>query len=184
MTDVLADEVNKVCREAECLLDAQALSDALDALAKDITIKFQDKVPVVLSVMNGAMIPTTQLLLRLRFPLQLDYIHATRYGDELHGGELRWIAKPETPLSARHVLIIDDIFDQGVTLEKIAEYCQSQNAASVSSCVIIEKMHDRKTRYTPEFVGLQVPDRYVFGFGMDYKGYLRNMNGVYAVKGS
>ena len=181
---VTITEIERVRREADCLLDAAELAEALDRLAQSVSSTLASHCPVVLCVMNGAMIPTSELLLRLEFPLQIDYLHATRYGSALNGGDLQWVSRPTLALAGRHVLVVDDIFDEGITLEKIVAECHAQGAAQVASCVLVEKLHDRKTDYRPDFVGLTVPDRYVFGFGMDYKGYLRNVNGIYAVKGT
>lgn len=181
---VSREELERVRREAECLLDATALSDSLDSLAQAISADFAATRPVVLCVLNGALIVTGELLLRLDFDLQVDYLHATRYGGELRGGELNWLARPSLSLAGRHVLVVDDIFDEGITLEKIVAECRDMGAAKVASCVLVEKLHQRKTAYRPDYIGLTVPDRYVFGFGMDYRGYLRNLNGIYAVRGS
>jgi hypoxanthine phosphoribosyltransferase len=121
------------------------------------------------------------LLLRLGFPLRLDYVHATRYRGTTRGGELEWIKRPRTSLRDEHVLIVDDIFDEGITLELIARHCRAQGARSVHSAVLVEKQRARQCDYRPDFVGLEVADRYVFGMGMDYKEYLRNVAGIYAV---
>jgi hypoxanthine phosphoribosyltransferase len=133
--------------------------------------------------MNGAMIPMGMLLPELDFPLQVDYLHATRYRNETSGGELQWLASPKINLKDRTVLLVDDIHDEGITLEHIKTYCQDQGAAQVYSAVLVNKVHDRKNNTRADFIALEVPDRYVFGFGMDYKGMLRNASGIYAVKG-
>ena len=138
--------------------------------------------PVVLAVMTGGLIPAGQLLPRMRCPLVLDYIHATRYRDGVCGGEIEWICKPRIPLQDRTVLVVDDILDEGYTLKAILDYCEEQGAREVLSAVLVDKRHNReKAMPAATFTGLSVDDRYVFGAGMDYKGYLRNAPAIYAL---
>lgn len=177
------ETIKKVEAESDCLVNAEQLSDALDAVAKNIIADLKDKNPVVLCVMTGGVIPTGHLLTRLTFPLQIDYIHATRYRGETSGGTLHWLQEPTFSLEGRTVLIIDDIFDEGITLMEIARYCEEKGAAEVKSMVMVNKLHDRKAEYQPDYIGIDVEDRYLFGFGMDYKNYLRNLNAIHAVKG-
>lgn len=175
--------IKKIESESDCLTDSNQLNDALNNLAKKITVDLEDENLLVLCVMTGGIIPTGHLLTRLPFPLQLDYIHATRYRGETSGGELHWIQEPSISLQDRNVLIIDDIFDEGITLFEIAKYCNEKGATTVHSAVLVNKIHNRKANYKPDYVGLDVEDRYLFGFGMDYKNYLRNINAIHAVKG-
>ncbi len=178
------DEIVKIHDEADCLATADQLDAALTTMATELTRDLADKQPLVLSIMNGGLIPTSQLILKLNFPLELDYLHATRYGDATQGAELEWKVYPSTSIENRTVLVVDDIFDQGHTLAAVCSYLKSKGAAAVVSAVVINKLHNRKAEgFTPDYVGLDIEDRFLYGFGMDYKGYLRNANGIYAVKG-
>jgi len=181
MNEQLLQEVEQVMREADCIHDAAAVSDALDRMAAAISADLAHANPLVLCVMNGGLMPTGLLLPRLNFPLKVDYLHATRYREETSGSELMWQHMPSEILSGRHVLIVDDILDEGHTLAAIIDYCKAQQPASLRSAVLAQKQHDRGVRPPLEYVGLTVPDRYVFGCGMDYKGYWRNLMGIYAV---
>lgn len=174
-------EAQAVLDKADRLYSAAEVDDALDRLAHQLTERFSGSDPVVLCVMQGGLIPAGMLLPRLAFPLQQDYIHATRYAGGTRGGELHWIVRPSIPLRDRVVLIIDDIHDEGLTLDAIIQDCRAAGARAVYSAVLINKRHDRKHGLSADFSGLDVDDRYVFGFGMDYKGYLRNAAGIYAV---
>ncbi|OMH32742.1 hypoxanthine-guanine phosphoribosyltransferase [Motiliproteus sp. MSK22-1] len=178
-----SDEINAIHNEADCLATADQLDQALDSMAQDIKKELADSCPLVLSVMNGGLIPTAQLILKLDFPLELDYLHATRYGDAVEGAELEWKVYPATSIENRTVLVVDDIFDQGHTLEAVCKYLSAKGAKQVLSAVVINKLHDRKVDFRPDYIGLEIEDRFLYGFGMDYKGYLRNANGIYAVKG-
>ena len=173
----------QILSDADCLFSSQEVDSALNKLAARINQQLKDQNPVILAVMNGGLIPCGMLLPKLDFPLQVDYIHATRYGENTSGGILNWIAKPTINLKNRTVLLVDDIHDEGTTLREIIKYCKEQEAQTVLSCVLVHKKHDRKTSPAADFTGLEVPDRYVFGYGMDYKTLLRNAEGIYAVKG-
>ena len=174
-------EAADILLTADRLYSYADIGQALDRLAVEITGKLSGEDPVVLCVLNGALIPTGHLLTRLNFPLRQDYVHATRYRGETSGAELEWIGRPSTSLQGETVLIIDDILDEGITLSAIVKACREAGAKAVYSAVLVEKLHARGMGYKADFVGLTVEDRYVFGFGMDYKGYLRNMPGIFAV---
>jgi len=176
-------ESQKVRDEADCLFNKKQVLTAISKLADKIGTQLSDSNPVVIAIMNGGLIPMGLLLTELDFPMQIDYLHATRYRDKTSGGELKWLASPKIPLQDRTVLIIDDIHDEGITMEAIKNFCHNEGAKSVFSAVLVNKQHDRKNNSSVDFVALEVPDRYVFGFGMDYKGMLRNAPGIFAVKG-
>lgn len=182
MTD--AEQAWQVFQEADVLYTPEEVETALDAMAHDIASVLSDKNPILLCVMNGGLIVTAQLALRLRFPLQMDYLQATRYRGKTEGGdEVHWLARPQSELKDRHVLIIDDILDEGHTLLDIQQACLRAGPASVQTAVLLKKDHDRCVpEARADYIGLHVADRYVFGNGMDYKEHLRNLPGIYAVK--
>ncbi len=175
--------IQHVFDKADCLHDLKTIEKALDHMANAITQKLKDSNPLIICVMVGALIPTGHLLTRLNFPLEVDYIHATRYRDQTRGGDLHWLVEPRQSLKNRTVLIVDDILDGGITLAAIIDYCKQAEAAEVLTAVMVNKVREREPggEFTPDFVGLETEDRYLFGFGLDYKGYLRNAPGIYAV---
>jgi hypoxanthine phosphoribosyltransferase len=175
--------IQQVREEADCLFDRASVDAALDRLADEIHAVLAQTNPVILCVMNGALIPLGHLLTRLNFPLQVDYVHASRYRGETAGADLNWVAYPSISLEGRHVLIFDDIHDEGSTLCALIQWCHRQGVETVHSAVLATKQHDRKTCPPADFSGLDLPDRYVFGYGMDYKEYLREAPGIFAVKG-
>ncbi len=167
---------------AECLYERDALDLAMDRIAGEISDVLADSHPLVLSVPQGGWVFSGHLLTRLNFPLQVDYIHATRYRGALQGSGIHWLAKPSTPLKDRTVLLLDDIFDEGHTMAALRQYCLDEGVERVLVAVLIKKHHPRPVASDPpEFVALEVGDRYVFGFGMDYEHEWRNANGVYAL---
>ncbi|MGO1460880.1 MAG: hypoxanthine-guanine phosphoribosyltransferase [Marinobacter sp.] len=184
MSDTVA-EMNQVMAEADCLIDEQQVQTAIQNLADDITDRLEDSNPLLFCVMNGGLIFTGQLLPRLKFAVQAEYLHATRYRQETTGGILEWRIQPDADMKDRIVLIVDDILDEGTTLNAIADYCRAHGAKEVLTAVLVDKQHDRKAypNLKADFTGLEVEDRFLFGYGMDYKGYWRNAPGIYAVKG-
>ncbi|TPW17366.1 MAG: hypoxanthine phosphoribosyltransferase [Halothiobacillaceae bacterium] len=179
---ITPEEAFAVFKDADLIFSERELSVALDTMAQVITAQLQHNNPLVLCVLNGGLIPMGYLVTRLNFPLQVDYLHATRYRGNTVGGALHWIARPQLSLKDRVVLLVDDILDEGHTLKAIVDECYLAGAAQVRSAVLLEKMHGREKATAANYVGLEVADRYVFGFGMDYKEYLRNVPGVYAVR--
>ncbi len=175
-------EAVQALNRAECLYTDEQVQIALDRIAHEITDKLSKRNPLVLCVMTGALIPAGHILTRLNFPLQIDYIHATRYRGDTRGGVLNWLVKPTFPLNNRDILIIDDIFDEGITLSEIVEYCSSAGANDIYTAVLVNKIHNRKTSLQVDFIGLETDDKYLFGYGMDYHDYLRNIPGIYAIK--
>jgi hypoxanthine phosphoribosyltransferase len=132
--------------------------------------------------MKGGIFTSYSLLQYFTFPLEIDYLQVSRYGSDTQGGELIWKVEPSEPLSGREVLIIDDILDEGVTINKIIEYCKEKGAKSVAAAVLVKKCHGRGTHNSlVRYVALEVPDRYIFGCGMDFKGYFRNLPAIYAI---
>lgn len=177
--------IRQIMAEADCLYTEAQLEAAIDQVAAKINQDLADANPVVFCVMNGGLIFAGKLASKLNFPLELSYLHASRYRNETTGGELFWKAKPEISFIDREILIIDDILDEGNTLAAIIDFCKHAGASKVHTAVLIDKLHDRKARpgFKANYVGLECEDRFIFGYGMDYKGYWRNAAGIFAVKG-
>ncbi|MGB4812368.1 MAG: hypoxanthine-guanine phosphoribosyltransferase [Methylophilaceae bacterium] len=166
---------------ADIVHTAQAVETAITRLSLDVSAKIADTNPIVICVMNGGLVFAGQVLKQLSFPLQVDYIHASRYQNKKVGDDLSWYAMPRSDLTNRTVLLLDDILDQGVTLHAIREKCLALGAKKVFSAVLVEKKLTRKSLMVVDFVGLEVPNRYVFGYGMDIHGWWRNLPAIYAI---
>ena len=179
----IPEKIKAVYEKSTCLFTTEEVEVALDKRAASIHQKLQDKNPVILCVMIGGLVPMGNLLPRLDFPLEVDYVHATRYNGAISGGELLWKVKPSLDLHDRTVLVVDDILDGGVTLAAILAEVKAMGAREVYSAVLVDKHHKRVENglKNADFVGLQVDDHYVFGYGMDYNEYLRNAPGIFVV---
>lgn len=174
-------EIAEVRNTAEMIYDEVSMASTYEHLAEQISESLADSRPLLLPVMLGGLYLCGQLMSRLDFPLEIDYLHATRYRDKLHGDDLRWPVDPSDKVAGRTLLLIDDILDQGITLNGIIERLKKTGALDIKSVVLCAKQCERPVDVDITFTGLNVPDRYVFGCGMDYKGYWRNLPQIYAV---
>lgn len=177
------NELNEVLNNADCLATQTEVDACLDRMATQITKALGEKMPLILCVMRGGIVTCGSLLPKLTFPLQVDYVHASRYRDQERGAELEWSVRPQFDLKDRVILLVDDILDEGHTLAAIKADCLEKGAASVQTAVLVDKIHDRRSDRLSksDFTGLYTPDRFLFGAGMDYKGYWRNAPGIYAM---
>jgi hypoxanthine phosphoribosyltransferase len=175
-------EISAVLADADLLVNEQQIAVAITQIAGQINIMLADSNPLVLCVMNGGLVFTGQLLPQLTIPLNLDSINASRYHNQIRGGVINWVNTPLTSVKGRTVLIVDDILDEGITLAAIYEYCLAHGATSVYSAVLVNKLLGHSKPIYADFIGLNLENRYLFGYGMDYKGYLRNAPGIYACK--
>ena len=151
-------------------------------IAGEVTSRLGDSHPLVLAVMRGSVLFAGQLLPQLRFPLHFDYLDVTRYGGATVGGKITWRVSPGTDVSGRVVLVLDDILDQGHTLAAIREKLLEAGATRFYTAVFADKQTGRPKPIVADFVGITVPNRYVFGYGMDVYGWWRNLPAVYALR--
>ncbi|KFN50911.1 hypothetical protein P873_00755 [Arenimonas composti TR7-09 = DSM 18010] len=169
--------------DSELLFDRAAIAAAITAIAEAIDAEYEGgERPVFLSVMHGGLLFAGQLALQMKTDLEFDYLHATRYRGALTGSGLAWLHRPATPLRGRRVLIADDILDEGHTLKAVKHWCEDEGALDVRIAVLAVKDHDRRVEgIEADWVALEVPDRYVYGFGMDFHEQGRNLPGLYAL---
>ena len=180
---ILPEHIRQVFADATCLYSKAEVDSALDHLATSISYSLSDTNPVFLCVVVGGIVALGNLLPRLDFPLEVDYVHATRYQNTTRGHNLEWRVHPDIDLEGRTIVVVDDILDGGITLDSIVKYCENAKAKAVYTAVLVDKhqARDPKGLQKADFCGLKVDNHYVFGFGMDYKGYLRNAPGIYVV---
>jgi hypoxanthine phosphoribosyltransferase len=176
------EEAWKILETAELVCSATTLSAALQHMAQSITTRLSESHPLVLSVMGGGVVFSGQLLPLLHFPLDFDYLHVTRYGDRTRGLEVRWKVTPDEKVANRTVLVLDDILDEGQTLAAIRDWVLRHGASAFYAAVLADKDIGREKPIRADFVGVSVPNRYVFGFGMDVYGAWRNLPAIYALR--
>jgi len=176
-------EARDILQQAELLCPANEVQAAVARVAREINSALASAHPLVLSVMGGAVVFTGQLLPLLDFPLDFDYVHVSRYGSGQQGGELQWRVEPRENVRGKVVLVVDDILDEGETLAAVKQRVMDLGAAGFYCAVFADKLNGRDKPIRADFVGMKLPDRFVFGFGMDIQGAWRNLPAIYAVKG-
>lgn len=173
--------------DAEIIHDRAAIREAVEEIADDIRADYDnEQPPLYITVMNGGMPFASDLAMALGergLDLEFDYLHATRYRGQTRGSGLAWLHRPATPMRGRRVLLADDILDEGHTMLAVKRWCEDQGAEDVRIAVLAVKVHDRCVEgVEADYVGLDVPDRYVFGYGMDYHEQGRNLPAIYALR--
>ncbi len=179
----LPNDLVAALQNSDLLYGRTEIDEAIARIAEDIRAEYLGDKPVYLTIMHGGMLFAAQLALEIDVDLEFDYLHATRYRGATTGSGLAWLHRPATPLEGRRVLLADDILDEGHTLKAVRNWCEDQGAADVRIAVLSVKNHDRRVEgISADYVALEVPDRYVYGFGMDYHEQGRNLPGIYALK--
>jgi hypoxanthine phosphoribosyltransferase len=167
---------------AELIHSADSVAAAVSRVAGAIGEQLRERNPLLLCVMNGGVPFAGHLMTQLGFPLDFDYVQVSRYGQETSGGALAWLRLPSIPVRGRTVLLVDDILDEGLTLAAIRERLLQDGADACCTAVVADKLHGREKPVTADFVALTVPDRFVFGYGMDVRGAWRNLPAIYAMR--
>ncbi|MFO1321512.1 MAG: hypoxanthine-guanine phosphoribosyltransferase [Burkholderiales bacterium] len=175
-------EARLLLEDSELLCTQAAVEAAVDRIATELAARLSEAMPLLLVVMRGATVFFGQLLPRLGFPLEVDYIHATRYGDTTAGSQVEWRVRPRESVRGRVVVVVDDVLDEGHTLAAVRQALLEEGAAEVLIAVFCEKDLGRPKPIAADFTGLRLPNRYVFGYGMDVNGAWRNLPAVYALK--
>lgn len=180
----MSPELSTALANSDHLFEQAELEAAIDRIASDIDRDYAggDR-PVYLTVMHGGLLFASRLALALRTDLEFDYLHASRYRGATTGAGLQWLHRPVTPLKGRRVLVADDILDEGHTLKAIVQWCREQGATDVRVAVLALKRHDRRVEgIAADYVAVEVPDRYVYGYGMDFHEQGRNLPAILALK--
>ena len=175
-------EAHDALNNSEIIFSEQEVQAAVVRMAQQINAAMAELHPLVLSVMGGAVVFTGQLLPLLNFPLDFDYVHVSRYGNSQQGGEMHWKVAPQENVRGRVVLVVDDILDEGETLNAVKQRVMALGATSFYSAIFADKRNGKIKPILADFVGLEVPDRFVFGFGMDIHGAWRNLPAIHAIK--
>tara|TARA_R110002073_G_scaffold6938_3_gene40180 strand:- start:8495 stop:9055 length:561 start_codon:yes stop_codon:yes gene_type:complete len=182
LMDKLIDKLTD--KKFEQLFSAADIDQAVQSVAKQLNETCEGEWLAV-CVLTGGLFFSADLTRRLTFPVQIESLKVTRYHNTTRGDKLVWHLKPRSELRGKQVLLIDDIFDEGKTLEALYDYCLEAGAEKVRTAILLDKQHDRKmVDYRPDVTGLKCPDKYVFGYGMDMEGQYRNWPGIYVLSDS
>lgn len=176
------DDPVLLLKNAELLYSPEQVQTAIHKVAKELRLHLKNSDPLVLSIMGGAVVFSGQLLPLLNFPLHFDFVKASRYHSQTQGQQLVWKVMPSDDVKGRTVLLLDDILDEGITLAAVRDKCLEMGAIRVLVAVLAEKLLEHPKPIQADFIGLQVPNRYVFGCGMDINERWRNLPAIYALK--
>ncbi|MBT8046987.1 MAG: hypoxanthine-guanine phosphoribosyltransferase [Xanthomonadales bacterium] len=172
-----------ILSKSTLLASREQVDEAIAAIAEAVNAHYEDQEIILLIVMTGAVMPAAWLASRLRMPVRMDFLHATRYSGQTEGGDIEFRVPPRLNMEGQDVLIVDDIYDIGLTLQMIEKYCLSRGARSVNSAVLVRKIHDRETTGNlPAFIGMEIEDRYLFGCGMDAYEHWRHLDEIRALE--
>ena len=178
-----SDDPGEWLRRSRVLVPRDEVQAAVARLAADINTHYGQRPLLMLVVLTGAMIPAVWLAAALRMPLRMDFVHVSRYRGATEGGDIQFRLPPRLPLAGQDVLVVEDIFDVGLTLQAIVRHCETEGAQSVRTAVLVEKNHDRGTTgERPDFVGLTVEDKFIFGCGMDIHEHWRHLDEIWALE--
>jgi hypoxanthine phosphoribosyltransferase len=179
---VAVEDARAARRAAKRIVSARGVASALQRMADEIGAQLAGENPVVLAVMHGGVFAAVELCKRLHFPHEFDYVHVTRYANRTKGGAIEWRKRPSKRLAGRTVLVVDDVLDRGHTLRALhAELARVGVAARQTAVLVVKRVLSKRPRPKVDYVGVEVDDRYVFGCGMDYRGYWRGLPALYAL---
>lgn len=178
-----ANKIVAILERAERLVSPEGVRNACDAMAVVLSKDVGELRPVLVSVLNGGLLFAGELIRRCSFPLEIDTIRVSRYRDGVRGNELEWHVRPSASLKGRHVVLLDDVIDIGKTLSCIKDEIAKDRPASINTAVMIKK-NTLKAEATADLVGMEMPDRFLVGEGMDLAGYGRNLKGIWALTAS
>lgn len=182
MTQLTVEELQQVKQNSDLIFSTSQIDSAVKKISRELKAKIHDKNAILICVMNGGITLTADLSRSLDCEVRIDYLQVARYRDKTVGGSLHWHKEPQLPLEGQTVVLIDDIYDEGYTMEELVSYCKKNGAKEVITTVLLLKQKSSpQVGNKPDIFGLEVVDRYVYGYGMDYKGYLRNLPAIYAI---
>jgi len=182
MANLSHQELQHIRENSDLVFSASQIKAAVENMGLALEAKIKNKNAIMISVMNGGIILTSDLLRSMDCDVRLDYLQVARYRDKTVGGSLHWLKEPQLSLENQTVVLVDDIYDEGYTLEELVSYCEKHGASEVITAVLLlKKKSTPQVDLKPDIFGLEVNDRYVYGYGMDYKGYLRNVPAIYAI---
>jgi hypoxanthine phosphoribosyltransferase len=171
----------KLIEQSSLVYSAEEIESAIDQVASQLNLLIGQTPIVIMCVMSGGLYFSGKLLAKLKMPVELDYVQANRYQNKLSGGDLVWTKSPSIPLHQKTVVLVDDILDEGLTLSGVSKKCLALGASRVITAVLTDKENDLKKPLKADFVGMKVPNQFVFGCGMDAFGWWRNLPEIRAL---
>lgn len=182
MPHLTIKELQQIKDDSDMLFSSSQIKAAVEIMGLELEKRILGKDAILVCVMNGGVTLTADLSRSMVCDVRLDYLQVARYRNKTVGGSLHWLKEPQLSLEDQTVVLIDDIYDEGYTMEELVSYCEKHGTKEVITAVLLNKQKSSpQLGNDPDIYGLEVPDRYVYGYGMDYKGYMRNLPAIYAL---
>lgn len=167
----------------EVLISEEQLQARIRELGAEITLDYSTRRPELICVLKGAMIFMSDLMRSIDLNLSIDFIAVSSYGKGKNSsGEVKIIKDLDEPLEGRDILLIEDILDTGLTLSYLLNNFHSRGATSIKIVTLLNKPERRKVEVTPDYVGFEIPDKFVVGYGLDFDERYRNLPYIGVVK--
>lgn len=167
----------------EILIPEEALRARIRELGRTISIDYEGKEPLLVAILTGAVLFVSDLLRQITIPCQLDLMATSSYADATaSSGVVRILKDLDQSIEGRHVIVVDDIIDTGLTMDYLLETLKTRYPASLKVCALLDKV-PRRLRYVPiDYRGFEIPDKFVVGYGLDFAGRYRNLPFICVLK--
>jgi len=169
--------------QLKILISRDEIAKAVDRLACEIKRDYQDKQPLLISVLKGSFMFMADLVRQLDLPLELDFIRLSSYGTARESsGKVRVVQGVKTPIKGRDVLVIEDIVDTGITISFLLDYLKKKQPASLKLCTLTDKPSRRRVPVPIDYRGFTVPNNFIVGYGLDLNQRFRNLPHIYILE--
>ncbi len=165
--------------ELKILIKRQEIEREVARLARAIEHDYKDNNPLLIGILKGSFIFLADLVRKIDMPLEVDFIRLSSYGSQTESsGQIKVLSRLNEPVEGRHVLVVEDIIDTGLTTAYFIKYLKRKRPASVRLCALTEKPSRRKTDVQIDYIGFTVPDKFIVGYGIDWNGKYRNLPNI------
>ncbi len=160
----------------EVLFTEAELNERISELGEQITVDYEGKSLIVVGILKGSNIFTSDLVRKINLPLKMDFMAVSSYGSATAStGVVKILKDLDRGIEGEHVLIVEDIVDSGLTLKYLKDILLTRNPASIKVCTLLDKPARRKENIIPDYLGYEVPDEFIVGYGIDYAEHYRNL---------
>lgn len=168
-------------KDKKVVFSKEEIQSKIEEMGKQITEDYEGESILVVSLLKGSFIFTADLVRNIEVPVQIEFMTTSSYGDgEESSGKVDIVSDLKTNIEGRHVLIVDDIMDSGLTMEVIANHLKQSNPKTVRTCVLLDKPERRKVDMVPDYSGFVIPDLFIVGYGLNYGDYYRNIPYIFS----
>ena len=165
----------------ESYISYNQIEEAVQKIAHQMEKELADKNPLFLVILNGAFMFASDLFKNLNFPAEISFIKFSSYSGTKSTGEVKQLIGINEKLEGRVVVLIEDIVDSGISMEKILEYLKTENVSDLKIATLLFKPAAYKKNFKIDYIGLEIPNDFIVGYGLDYNGQARNFKDIYKI---